>query len=70
MESSMDIEIAYQTDAMLHQAVKSINVLFGDGYAEQYPELVGSFMVAASNNNVAGAINYLAQEFERKFFTE
>lgn len=53
---------------MLHQAEKSIDALFGDGFAKSHPELVGSFMLAASNNNIAAAIDYLSKEFERKTF--
>jgi hypothetical protein len=62
----MDQEIAYKTDAMLHQAEKSIDALFGEGFAKNHPELVGSFMVAASNNNIAAAIDYMTNELRRK----
>lgn len=49
----MNNEIAHKTDEMLHQAVKSIDALLGEGYAKQNPELVSGFLIAASNNNIA-----------------
>ncbi|MGK2231149.1 MAG: hypothetical protein ACI92O_000307 [Colwellia sp.] len=51
----MNEEIAHQTDAMLHQAVKSIDALFEEGYAQKNPELVSAFLIAASNNYVAAS---------------
>jgi len=49
----MDKDLAQDTDAMLHQAKKSIDALFGDDYAKSNPEIVSGFMIAASNNNIA-----------------
>jgi hypothetical protein len=53
LEIKMNNEIAHKTDEMLHQAVKSIDALLGEGYAKQNPELVSGFLIAASNNNIA-----------------
>ncbi|MDO6508762.1 hypothetical protein Q4506_17275 [Colwellia sp. 4_MG-2023] len=53
----MNNEIAHETDAMLHQAVKSIDTLFEEGYAQKNPELVSAFLLAASNNNIAASNN-------------
>ncbi|MBG0759498.1 hypothetical protein BOO22_08715 [Vibrio cidicii] len=47
-------ELAHETDYMLHQAKRSIDALFGDGYAEKHPSLVGNFMIAMSNNAYFG----------------
>ncbi|MAA92946.1 MAG: hypothetical protein CML22_06660 [Rheinheimera sp.] len=62
----MDKEIGYRTDAMLHQAKKSVDALFGEGYAEKHPELVAGFLVAASNNTMAVALEGVAVELVRK----
>tara|TARA_R110000737_G_C14574303_1_gene484595 strand:- start:907 stop:1104 length:198 start_codon:yes stop_codon:yes gene_type:complete len=53
----VDQEIAHITDAMLHQAVKSIDALLGEGYAKMNPELISGFIIAASNNNLAASNN-------------
>lgn len=52
----MDKDIAYITDAMLHQAVKSIDALFEEeGYAKKHPELIAAFIISASNNHIAAS---------------
>ena len=53
----MNKEIAHTTDEMLHQAVKSIDALFGEGYAKLNPEIVSGFLIAASNNHIAVSNN-------------
>lgn len=63
----MESEIAYETDAMLHQAVKSIDKLFEeDGYAKNHPELIGAFMLAASNFKIAHHLSQVADSLQIK----
>lgn len=62
----MNQEVAHETDAMLHQAKKSIDALFGDGYAEAHPELVSGFMVAASNNQLAAHLSQIADSLVKQ----
>jgi len=40
----------YQVFLNLSSAKNSIDQVFGEGYAENHPDLVGSYMVAVSNN--------------------
>ncbi|MCE7626388.1 hypothetical protein LZT04_00895 [Vibrio fluvialis] len=53
-------ELAHETDSMLHQAKRSIDALFGDGYAEKHPSLVGNFMIAMSNNKIAEHLSQIS----------
>lgn len=46
------------TDYM-NYAVNILNERFGNGYAEEHPELIGSFMIAS-------AINFLASQGVRE----
>ncbi|WP_447032941.1 hypothetical protein [Vibrio parahaemolyticus] len=62
----MNQEIALETDAMLHQAKKSVDALFGDGYAKAHPELVSGFMVAASNNQLAAYLSQVADSLVKQ----
>lgn len=64
----MSKEIAYRTDAILHQAAKSIDALFGEGYAKEHPELVAGFMVSAANSTIAVALEEIAELYERNTF--
>jgi len=66
----MEEEIAYRTDAMLHQAKKSVDALFGEGYAEKHPELVSGFLVAASNNTIAKALEEISNDLSFNFRKE
>lgn len=51
---------------MLHQAKKSVDALFGDGYAKAHPELVSGFMVAASNNQLAAYLSQVADSLVKQ----
>ena len=53
----------------LHQAIKSIDEAFGDGYSKQHPELVGAFIQACaldfhtgwSTQEIRSALNEIAE---------
>lgn len=56
----MNKDIFWETDKVLHQAKKSIDELFGEGHANNHPELVSGFMVTASNNLIATNLSNIA----------
>lgn len=46
-------QAGYTAEYWMKQAVISIDEQFGDGYAKNHPELIGQFMIAASNDQLA-----------------
>lgn len=52
--------------AYMHQAIKSIDDAFGEGYAHEHPELVGAFMRSAATCFLATFLsNELSSRLDR-----
>ena len=52
----------------MHKGIETIDGIFGEGYAEKHPELLGDFLKTCGSDQEAMATLHLAEVIEGKEF--
>ena len=50
-------EVLNMTKKQLKKSIETINAEFGNNFAQNHPEVLGAFLIALSNNNLAESLH-------------
>ena len=50
-------EVLNMTKKQLKKSIETINAEFGNNFSQNHPEVLGAFLIALSNNNLAESLH-------------